>query len=119
MLNVLPDTWITIQNQIQLSDKEIESLKLLFKNYVAGNLIYPRVIEKCVKRNMLDVYKILSILEREGLVEKNYEYYCHDCGKFCGEIYETIGDIPEEIYCEECDSLLIFDKNAIIIYRVL
>ena len=118
-MNVSPEIWDEIRTCAFLTEAQITSLYRILTKYDLGNLIFPGVVKKGIHTNIKIVYIILGILEKHGLIEKNYEYYCHVCGKFYGDIYETIGDIPEEVYCESCETELVFEKNAVIIYRVM
>ena len=39
--------------------------------------------------------------------------------KMLGEVYKTLIEIPEEIYCDNCKKYIAAKKNTYLIYKVL
>ncbi len=103
-----------ILNQTQLDD-----LLELLKWYKKDELIYPGVVIRQLSVDSNVAYKVLEELRKIGIVEINYELYCHDCNKFYSEVYRRINEIPLEFSCENCGSILPSMEHAIIIYRVI
>lgn len=64
-------------------------------------------------------YKVLNEVMNLGYLTINYEIYCHKCGKFTGEIYETLADIPEEIECDELGHELNPLTASIVVFKVI
>ena len=118
-MNVSQKIWNELKNSVSLTNAQVDEMEHFFRRYETGNIIFPGVIKRKLSIGLKKAYQFLDILEKYNIVEKNYEYYCHDCGKFCDDIYETIGDIPEEMYCEYCNRALNFEQNAVVVYKVL
>lgn len=68
-------------------------------------------------------YKILNVILNLKILKVNYEVYCGKCNKFTGEIFETISEMPEEVECFDCDSLINSVINpltsSIVVYKVV
>lgn len=90
----------------------------LLKLYKSGTWIYPGVLARKIKISMKDIYIILNELERAGIITSYFEIICCECGKNIGNVYESINDIPKEVYCEKCDSEVSGIDNAFLIYKV-
>lgn len=82
-------------------------------------MVYPGVLIRNLGISQTQAYKVLDLLKELGLLELNYELYCHECSQFKGPIYETIGQIPEELDCECCGDKLNPLENTIVIYKVI
>ncbi|MES5836474.1 hypothetical protein [Bacillus cereus group sp. MG11] len=109
----------SLKQEVNLNEKQFQSLLTLLSFYNTGDLVYPGVIIRKLNVKMNEAYRILEILRTEGILELNFEVYCHKCKKYTGEIFETIGQIPEDFYCDECDEPLDLSNNIIVIYKVL
>ncbi|WP_308894517.1 response regulator [Candidatus Desulfosporosinus nitrosoreducens] len=81
--------------------------------------MYPGVLIRKLGISQSQAYKVLDALKRLGLLEVNYELYCHECGQFKGPIFETFGGIPDELDCEYCGERLDPLDNSIVIYKMI
>jgi hypothetical protein len=68
---------------------------------------------------MKDVYAVLEAIKDIGLINVNFEVYCFSCNKFTGLAFETIGQLPEYIQCEECFRELNPIEDNIVVYKVI
>lgn len=96
----------------------MDLLKIL-STYKKGQLIYPGVLIRRLNVTMSVAYQVLEIIKRLKIIIVVFEVYCHRCGRFTGEIYNTIGEIPESDYCENCDSELTSIQNSVAVYKVI
>ena len=77
-------------------------------------------MQRELKLNIQDVYKILEEAVKVGVLEQYLEIYCPKCQRFVGVRYKTIYDIPDEVSCMHCDTEIEYPlQHAIVIYRVL
>ena len=92
----------------------------LLGHYKSNQWIYPGALYRKLRLDIKTVYEILEICVEEGLVEPYLEVYCPACQRSTGRCFKTVSDIPEEIYCSQCDEEVINPlKHAIVIYKVL
>ncbi|WP_157998454.1 response regulator [Desulfosporosinus sp. OT] len=91
----------------------------LIQRYNKGELVYPGVLIRKLGISQTQAYKVLDMLKEQGILEINYEVYCHECSQFKGPIYETFGKIPEELDCECCGVKLDPLNNSIVIYKMI
>lgn len=90
------------------------------KHYSIGDWIYPNAIHRELNIEIKVIYQVLESMVVEGLIEQYLEIYCSKCQRFTGEIYKTIGDIPEEVYCQNCDNEITDPfSHAVVIYKVV
>lgn len=97
----------------------MEILLTLLEKYPKGRHIYPGVLIRELNIDMTLAYKVLNEVMNLGYLTINYEIYCHKCGKFTGEIYETLADIPEEIECDELGHELNPLTASIVVFKVI
>jgi len=102
-----------------LNPTQLKKLVGLLTMFKKGEIIYPGVLIRKLKIRRATAYDVLERIRNAGLIQLNYELYCHECNQFEGTIYETINSIPEEIPCEKCGDQLTAIKNALVIYKVL
>lgn len=89
-------------------------------HYKAGDWIYPTVIHRKLKYDVKDIYMALEILNKAGIIEQYLEIYCPSCQRYTGQYFKTIGEVPGEIYCDNCDYEIIDPlEHASVIYKVL
>ena len=90
--------------------------------YNVNDWIYPNVLYRKFGRDVNtvnDIYKELSNLELNGFVKKCIRIYCSNCQQHSGK-YRKLIEIPEEVYCENCDKELIVPWDSTeICYKVL
>ena len=106
------------ENKI-LEDTDLNNLLKQLRLYKQGEWIYPGVLVRQIGMSVDKVYLILEHLKKLGILEVNYEIYCHSCHQFEGSIYSTISKVPNNIECENCAGLLNKLDNTIVIYRVI
>ncbi|SFU95745.1 hypothetical protein SAMN05216540_1285 [Butyrivibrio sp. M55] len=89
-------------------------------HYKQNDWMYPTAIHRRLKIDIREIYKALEILSDNGLLEQYLEIYCPNCKRYTGDFFKTIGDIPKEIYCENCDEEILNPlEHAVVIYKVL
>lgn len=89
-------------------------------HYSKGDWVYPATLHRKLKYDVKDIYEALEILNRNGYLEQFLEIYCPLCQRYTGQFFKTIGEVPEEIYCENCDDEILNPlEHASVIYKVL
>ena len=89
-------------------------------HYNVKEWIYPTAIHRKLKYDIKDIYDAMEILRAFGYIEQYLEIYCPECQRYTGQYYKTIGEVPEEVYCENCDEAITVPlEHASVIYRVL
>ena len=48
-----------------------------------------------------------------------FEIYCSGCDKFQNEVYDSLNEIPRDINCEYCGDDIDFNKDIIVVYKVI
>lgn len=86
--------------------------------YKKGDFIYPSVIKRKLNLDNDNVYKLLSILEREKILKMYYEAFCYRCNKSI-KMYETFAEIDDSIICDNCEDSLHIGDNIKIVYKVV
>lgn len=109
----------TLMSSKLLSENNLIKIMELIQRYNKSDMVYPGVLIRNLGISQTQAYKVLDLLKELGLLELNYELYCHECSQFKGPIYETIGQIPEELDCECCGDKLNPLENTIVIYKVI
>lgn len=86
-----------------------------------GKILYPGVIIRHTGLSMRDAYSLLDDIENMHIIEKAYEVYCPICTKYTGEIYHSLSEVPDEFFCESCetDFTFKFPEGLIVVYRVI
>ncbi|MED1602648.1 hypothetical protein [Alkalihalophilus marmarensis] len=89
--------------------------------YKSGDIIYPGALIRKTNLSMKNVYILLESIESIGLIERNFEVFCPKCKRYTGDVYETLNQIPNELFCGECGNELGIDPldNTIVVYKVL
>lgn len=88
--------------------------------YGSKDFIYPNAVHRKLKIDIKIIYEILEICAENELVEPCLEIYCPICNRFTGECFDRLQDIPEQVYCLNCDEEVENPlKHAIVVYRVL
>ncbi len=99
---------------------DVDALIEFLAHYKAKDWIYPTAIHRKLKFDVKDIYDALEILSKNGYVEQFLEIYCPTCQRYTGQYFKTIGEVPLEIYCENCDNEITNPlEHASVIYRVL
>ena len=89
-------------------------------HYSSKDWIYPTAIHRKLKYDIKGIYDALELLREAGYVEQYLEIYCPGCQRYTGQYYKTIGEVPDEIYCINCDEEIENPlEHASVIYKVL
>lgn len=101
-----------------LSAIQREKLIRLFKLYKPATWIYPGVLARKTKVSIKDIYLILDELEKLHIVTAYFEIICCECNRTIGNVYKSINDIPDKVYCENCGNEIDGINNTFLIYKV-
>ena len=97
-----------------------KNLEAFLNLYRSDMFIYPSAMQRQLKINIVDVYRILELCVSIGVLEQLLEVYCPRCQRFSGSRYSSLFDIPDEVFCVHCDEVVEQPiHHAIVIYRVL
>lgn len=102
-----------------LSPRKQKKLLEVLTYYNRRDILYPGVVIRHTALTMKDAYAFLDELEDLGIIHKAYEIHCPKCQKYTGEIYDSLNDIPNEFFCEECENNFIFPNGILVVYRVI
>ena len=91
----------------------------MFKHYKTGQWIYPGIFKRKKKISIEKVYIIFNELENMGILASYFEVNCGQCKKTLGEVYKTLVEVPDQIYCENCHEYVEAKANTYLIYKVL
>ncbi|XMA24651.1 hypothetical protein M9428_20890 [Bacillus bombysepticus] len=120
---MLPNILLRIEEKLKgtslLPGDQLGKFLELLKRYKKGEWIYPGVLIRKLGTPSSKAYKLLDILKDIGVLEVNYELYCHKCNTFEGNIYETFSQVPHDLNCEGCEAELTPLVNSIVIYKVI
>lgn len=118
-----PDILLSVREKLTnsklLDKKQLDKFLDILKLYRTNKIIYPGVIIREVNIPVEKVYEVLGELVAIGILEMNYELYCHNCKHFKGKIYRSLASIPKELTCDECDKDLNKLDDTILIFRVI
>ena len=91
----------------------------LLAHYKAGDIVFPGAIQRNLKCKVGDVYNALDVLKRNGVVEQVFDVYCPSCQRHAGWHYKSIEEIPDEVFCGNCD-FEIEDplSNTVVLYQI-
>ena len=101
-------------NKVDSDFNELIKFLSLFKK---DEFIYPSTLKRKFNFDDEKIYVILTELEKAGLVNMYYEVVCHICYQTIG-MYKFFSEIPEDIFCGNCDINLILNENVRIVYKV-
>lgn len=104
-----------LKNDFNMNLNDIIRFLLIYKK---GDYIYPSVIKEKFNFNDRTVYKLLSILEHEKIIQMYYEVFCYNCNKSIKK-YETFSEIDELFTCDNCNDNLDIANNIRIVYKVV
>lgn len=96
----------------------IDKLVHFFGKYTKNYFVYPGVIKRNLHMNIVDVYEILDLLEKNKIVETYYELWCTHCQKSMGTV-KVFNELPETYDCDLCDEELDGMANSIVIYKII
>ena len=115
------DQLLMLQNKLiqdsGFEEKLINEILEFIKSF-KGTLLYPIVIKRKFKIDIRNTYIILNELVKNDLLTIAYKIYCSECDKFQNDIYDSLNEIPENIYCEHCGKHIDIMKDAIVVFKV-
>lgn len=117
LLNTLSIIETVIQNKLNNS---VDALAILefFKHYKKNMWIYPGVLKRRFSLDLVEIYILLSELEKYGILKSYYELYCSQCQKSMGTV-EVFNELPDFFECELCHIQLLALENTLLIYKVI
>lgn len=115
--NTLSIIEMTIQNKLN-NNANVPAILDFFKHYRKNMWIYPGVLKRRFSLELSDVYRFLSELEQQNILQSYYELYCNQCQKSMGTV-ELFNELPDFFECELCHAQLPALENAILIYKVI
>ena len=107
-----------LKTKVNMSNSTFEKLIRFLQNYKIGMYIYPSVIKNNINIKKEEIYKILTILEKEKILKSYYEISCRKCGRKV-ELVEKLKDISEEVYCEDCEENIDILSSTKMIFKVM
>ena len=120
---MLPNTLLDIEQVIQrlnlINEQQLHELRNILSRLRLNDYLYPGVIKRQLHVSSAIAYKILSAIEKQGYLKACFEIVCFTCNRTTGEIYDSIAEIPSEIYCPCCEEELNAMENAVLIFRVV
>lgn len=118
---MLQDTLIVLEKILEkktLNTIQREKLIKLFKSCRPATQIYPGVFARKAEVSVKDIYLILDELEKLHIVSAHFEIICCECNRTIGNDYRSISDIPDKVYCENCNNEMEGMNNAFLVYKV-
>ncbi len=113
---IYPGLISVLNNYDDIADSLIDYLS----RQKIGDWIYPEKIQKELKCSMVHLLNALLILNQYGYLETNMELYCPACHKYSGQKYKTIGEVPEELHCKNCDTKIIMPLDyMLVVYKLI
>lgn len=119
---MLQITLPVLESVLKSNDIDDEKVKIfcdMLLHYRPGQWIYPGAFKRKTHISIEKIYIIFDELEKRNVLESYFEVNCGECKKMLGEVYKTLIEIPEEIYCDNCKKYIATKKNTYLIYKVL
>lgn len=99
---------------------DLDELEKFLRIYRTGQIIYPSAMQRALHIQIRDVYRILELAVQAGACSQLLEVYCPKCQRFSGLKYDSVFDIPDEVYCIHCDDEIAKAvEHAIVVYKVI
>jgi len=88
--------------------------------YKPGQFIYPKVIQRLLNLDDVTINNIMDSLVKSGKAVELLEVSCPFCGRGTCDLFYSLSEIPQEIYCDDC-SKVIPDvlANTSTLYRIV
>ena len=100
-----------------INDDKLQELIDFLIIYKKGSYIYPSVLKRQFNYSDKEIYKILSILEKEKIITMYYEVICDNCNKTI-QFVQYYKDLEEYYYCENCESNINTMYSVKVVYKV-
>lgn len=118
-----PDYLLKIR-RILSDNKILKSVYLddfiqLIGKFKRDNVIYPGIFLRKLNVGSDIIYNVFEALERERILLKNFEIYCHICDRYNSKQYQHYSEIPKMIECESCGEEVKRGNSVIVVYRVI
>lgn len=117
--NILSNIEQVIRDLNLINEQQLQILLNILGRLHLDDYLYPGVIKRQLQVDSVMAYKLLSVIEQQGFIKACFEIVCFACNKTTGEIYDSIAEIPSEIYCPCCERELNAMENAVLIFRVV
>lgn len=109
--SIFQDILIKIKSKVNIDDNKLISILEYIECKDIGTYVYPEKIEERFSVGIKDISAILAILENGNIVKQVYKLYCPKCREFSSDIYQDINELEENMYCENCEKMLVDDQN--------
>jgi hypothetical protein len=118
-----PDYLLRIRKVLN-ENKVLESAYLddfiqLMAKFKRNNVIYPGTFLRKLNVCSNTIYNVFETLEKDGILLKNFEIYCHICDRYNSENYQHYSEIPKMIECESCGEEVKRENSVIVVYKVI
>lgn len=117
--SILSDIGNSLRQSKLLNNEQLNTFLDLFMHYEQGDSVYPGVIKRHLGIDSELAYKILGLLEDEGMLKGYFEINCFECNRAVGDLYPSLNEIPEFIYCPNCQREIVAINNAVLIFKVI
>ena len=71
--------------------------------YKPGQFIYPQAIQRLLSLDNATINNILDSLVKSGKAVELLEVSCPFCGRGTCDLFHSLSEIPQEIYCDNCN----------------
>ncbi len=99
--------------------KSYKRFEALSAHYKKGMWLYLSVIQRLVKIDADQAYKLLKTLEEYGVLKRYYKPICCKCHRSTSECYDAAGEMPHSFECECCGFENVSADTTISVYKVL
>ena len=94
--------------------------EFLKENYEFGQKVYPENLCEALKLDLYDAYSVMEKCCDAGIAEQNLQIFCPYCGKYIGDSYKSLSDIPKSLRCEYCNGEISRpEEDAYVMYKML
>lgn len=116
--NILLQVSENLKKTSDLNEKQIEILIKKMRLWKKNTIVYPSNIKSALYIDYKKTYYILNKIKDMGILDYSYELYCSKCEKFLDKSFDTLNELPKEIYCDEQHKLNPF-SDVIVVYKVI
>lgn len=96
----------------------LRKLIVLLKRYKLNYLIYPSVVMRTLEVDKNTAFSILEQFALSGFIEQRLVITCPKCDRDIPEL-SARENIPESLYCQECDNEIMTNGNCTKVYQVV
>lgn len=106
-----------IKEKVNLSDKQISLLTDFINSVNKDDVVRPSYLVQLLHIKMEESYEILAFLQQNKKLSVVTQYHCNNCNAWQKKIFHTIGEIPEEVICENCKNQLHFKNDCYVLFE--